>query len=274
MVKRKILTVLGALWFFGLFSLFAEYEINDPVGDFVLQGYVNGDFTQTQSISLYDDYISQGKAVVLDFFFTTCGECNEHVGEYVELYKTYHSTKDFEIIFVDVMSEPGLVIEAWANTHELVGIGNILKEGQDLLSLFSLSASAPYCALIDKNGVLRYKDRFLNSAVTEAFFNNSDWVGIDEVIIPALNATNYPNPFNPSTTIKLTLEKRENVEIKIFNAFGKMVKTLVKSNLEKGVHSFKWDGKNNAGESLASGIYFYKISTESNNLFKKMLLVK
>jgi len=274
MEMRKVLTVLLAVCLLGVFSLFAEYQVGDTVADFILQGYVGGDFSQTQSVSLYDNYISQGKAVVLDFFFKDCGECNEHVGDYLEIYNTYHETKDFAIIFVDVMSEPGSVIETWANTHNVTGVGDILKAGQTVLSRFSSANSTPYCALIDKNGVLRYKASLLNEAVTAAFFSNSAWVDIDENIAPEFAVNNYPNPFNPNTTIELTLSKRENVEVTIYNVLGKEVKSLVKGTLDEGEHSFQWNGRDNESQSLPSGIYFYKISTDSRSIFKKMLLMK
>ena len=275
MEMRKVLTVLSAVCLLGVFSLFAEYQVGDTVADFILQGYVDGDFSETQSVSLYDNYISQGKAVVLDFFFTTCGECNEHVADYVEMYNTYHETKDFAIVFVDVVAaEPGSVIETWANTHNVTGIGDVLKAGQTVLARFSSVASTPYCALIDKNGVLRYKASLLNDTVTAAFFSNSNWVDIDENIAPEFAVNNYPNPFNPNTTIELTLSKRENVEVTIYNVLGKEVKSLVKGTLDEGKHSFQWNGTDNSNDSLPSGIYFYKITTDSRSIFKKMLLVK
>jgi flagellar hook assembly protein FlgD len=65
---------------------------------------------------------------------------------------------------------------------------------------------------------------------------------------------NYPNSFNPSTTIEFTLPKSEIVELKVFNILGKEVTTLVSRKLNQGNHTYQFDGKN-----LASGIYNYKI---------------
>jgi hypothetical protein len=80
---------------------------------------------------------------------------------------------------------------------------------------------------------------------------------------------NYPNPFNPTTNIKFNIPKRDNVTLKVFNILGKEVATLVKENLKAGTYEVKFDGGN-----LSSGIYFYKLETQSYKETKKMVLIK
>ncbi|MBI4810963.1 MAG: T9SS type A sorting domain-containing protein, partial [Ignavibacteriales bacterium] len=65
---------------------------------------------------------------------------------------------------------------------------------------------------------------------------------------------NYPNPFNPSTTIEYQLPKTGNVEIKIFSINGQLVKTLESTHKIAGTHAVVWDGKNNTGQTVASGL--------------------
>ena len=89
-----------------------------------------------------------------------------------------------------------------------------------------------------------------------------------------LNSGNYPNPFNPETNISFSLKKDSSVELTIFNIKGEKVKKLVSDYLNKGNHSYKWNGTDNYGNSVSSGVYFYKISTESKSEVKKMLLLK
>ena len=86
--------------------------------------------------------------------------------------------------------------------------------------------------------------------------------------------SNYPNPFNPTTTILFSLPKEENIELIIFNIKGQKVKTLFKGNIEAGKHTMIWEGKNTNDKSVSSGIYFYKLKTESKELTRKMLLLK
>jgi hypothetical protein len=85
---------------------------------------------------------------------------------------------------------------------------------------------------------------------------------------------NYPNPFNPTTTIEVALPQNEFVTLAIYNSAGQIVKTIVSQNLTAGVYKFVWDGTNNAGMRVASGMYIYKIKAGSFTQFKKMMLIK
>ena len=85
---------------------------------------------------------------------------------------------------------------------------------------------------------------------------------------------NYPNPFNPSTTISFDLPRETDVEITVYNIKGQKVKVLTNDHFEKGTHSVIWNGKDNSNKSVASGIYFYKLSAGNETKVNKMLLLK
>ena len=85
---------------------------------------------------------------------------------------------------------------------------------------------------------------------------------------------NYPNPFNPSTVINYSLPESDFVTIKIFNALGQEVKTLISSEQSMGQHQINWDGKDNNSHLAASGIYFYILKTKNYFDAKKMILMK
>lgn len=87
-------------------------------------------------------------------------------------------------------------------------------------------------------------------------------------------AQNYPNPFNPTTTIRYNLPKSATVSLKIFNALGQEIKTLVEGNQAAGEKTIAWDGKNNAGNPVSSGVYLYVLKSGSEVLSRKMLLLK
>jgi FtsP/CotA-like multicopper oxidase with cupredoxin domain len=87
-------------------------------------------------------------------------------------------------------------------------------------------------------------------------------------------AQNYPNPFNPSTTINFQLPSDELVELKIYNRIGQEVRTLVNSGYQAGSHNVVWDGKNNRGKSVASGMYIYRIKAGKHTKSLKMNLVR
>ncbi|MCB0303873.1 MAG: T9SS type A sorting domain-containing protein [Calditrichaeota bacterium] len=85
---------------------------------------------------------------------------------------------------------------------------------------------------------------------------------------------NYPNPFNPSTTIQYRLANSARVELRIYDQLGQLVQTLVSAEQPAGTYEVQWDGKNQAGTRVASGIYFYHITTGSWQETRKMLLIQ
>ncbi len=86
---------------------------------------------------------------------------------------------------------------------------------------------------------------------------------------------NYPNPFNPTTNISFSIEENGLVSLKIYNIRGQLIKTLVSENLDAGVHTMVWDGKDNNSQSVSSGIYLYKMKAGGRyTSTKKMILMK
>ena len=85
---------------------------------------------------------------------------------------------------------------------------------------------------------------------------------------------NYPNPFNPSTTIEYGLLESGEVLLRIYNSLGQEVRSFVKTSQQPGVYKIIWDGKNNEGVSVPSGIYFYEISVNNFNQIRKLLILK
>jgi uncharacterized delta-60 repeat protein len=85
---------------------------------------------------------------------------------------------------------------------------------------------------------------------------------------------NFPNPFNPSTKIEFTLAKSGFVTLQIYDVLGRKVKTLLSENLPSGYKSVIWDGKNDDGKEVASGVYFYQLRAGDYSEPRKMLLLK
>ena len=85
---------------------------------------------------------------------------------------------------------------------------------------------------------------------------------------------NYPNPFNPTTTIKYALKENVQVTLKVYNMLGQEVRTLVNGWQEAGYKQVVWDGLNNNGSPVASGIYIYQIQAGSFMQARKMILMK
>jgi hypothetical protein len=85
---------------------------------------------------------------------------------------------------------------------------------------------------------------------------------------------NYPNPFNPVTQIRFSIPKRAKVEISVYNILGQKVTTLLNQELEAGNYTATWNGKDDKGYDVSSGIYFYKLNSSEFSATKKMLLVR
>jgi hypothetical protein len=86
--------------------------------------------------------------------------------------------------------------------------------------------------------------------------------------VVALNQ-NFPNPFNPSTTISFALPRTENITLKVYDMLGREVATLVDGREDAGEHSVKWNA-----EGFASGVYFCRMQANGIVLTQKILLVR
>ena len=85
---------------------------------------------------------------------------------------------------------------------------------------------------------------------------------------------NFPNPFNPTTTIKFGLPEDSHVQLNIYAMNGQKVHTLLDGQVSKSYHQIVWDGKNESGQPVSVGMYVYELKTDNKRILKKMLLVK
>ena len=103
--------------------------------------------------------------------------------------------------------------------------------------------------------------------------SNDDLLDVpDEFVL----SQNYPNPFNPTTSIQYSVPVQSNVQLVIYNVLGQEVKTLVNQNVFPGSYQVVWDGKDAAGNTVASGVYFYALKSADTSMLqtRSMLLVK
>ena len=108
-------------------------------------------------------------------------------------------------------------------------------------------------------------------------FKSPTWLDIDNdesLIRQFALYQNYPNPFNPNTTIRFAIPYFTNVKIEIFNILGQKVRTLVNEKRAAGEYKILWDGRNDAGQLSASGIYFYRMKTADYIKSRKMIFIK
>ncbi len=131
-----------------------------------------------------------------------------------------------------------------------------------------------------------YQDSLVNTARRDSFLIRADAlileqagapVGIYEPSYIPLEyslSQNYPNPFNPVTQIRYTLPQLANVQLKIYDILGREVKTLVNAEQPAGVYRLEWNGTNNFGSQVSSGVYIYRIIAGKFVQTKKMMFLK
>lgn len=108
-------------------------------------------------------------------------------------------------------------------------------------------------------------------------YESPGYTGVGEEVSPSvsvLRLTNYPNPFNPSTTINYSVPADGNVTLTIYNARGQLVNTLVSEPKAKGNYQVVWNGKDSRGNPVASGLYITRLVSGGKSIGKKMLLMK
>jgi hypothetical protein len=160
-----------------------------------------------------------------------------------------------------------------------VDIRGDLKENNELI-LFDLSNQERFNLIEKTKHQLKNKNKTDLGKRIYLIYGDHSWVEakITELInmIPkgfVLNE-NYPNPFNPITTIKYEIPKNGNVRLVIYNIIGQEVATLVNTEQWAGKYSVRWNGTNQYGSQVATGTYFYVLKTNNNQSIKKMLLLK
>lgn len=113
-------------------------------------------------------------------------------------------------------------------------------------------------------------------AISNSLGKMSDRNGSKNVAIPAkmMLEQNYPNPFNPTTSIRFTLPEARHVVLKICNSRGQEIRTLADECHTAGFHTVRWDGRDNFGSQVASGLYLHRLEAGEVVATRKLMLAK
>tara|TARA_Y100000768_G_scaffold387497_1_gene379024 strand:+ start:2751 stop:3518 length:768 start_codon:yes stop_codon:yes gene_type:complete len=219
-----------------------DYMSDEPIGGYQFDFLSGGALTLTGSndeTSSFDG-ITTGNNVVLAFSFG--GSTAPASAEYAPLV-TLSATVNNDMVGEDVMIE---AIEDLAMDTRLIVSDS---SGEALSSDFHEA---------------------LWTVGSDSFLLDND---VNSPISFSLSA-NYPNPFNPVTTIEFSIAEPGMVDLSIFDASGRLVKNLVSENRNVGSYSATWDGTTDSGVGASTGMYFYTIEAGSFVETKKMMLVK
>lgn len=142
--------------------------------------------------------------------------------------------------------------------------------------------SAPNTGPADPDATVRpVNDGFTYPAITEVIrvTLNAVPTGVDDEISDIVPDSyelrqNYPNPFNPGTSISYTLARDGNVRVAIYNLLGQKIRDLVNATQQAGTHRVAWDGRNDLGQEVTSGVYLYRLETAEFSTVRKMTLLR
>jgi hypothetical protein len=154
------------------------------------------------------------------------------------------------------------------------GSGGAIDAGR--VDLLEVPIQALDNVISGDNAQLRMGRALLSTALVEAVKVENNW---DPMPRNFVLGQNYPNPFNPSTTIEFTLGAPgstggDQVKLNVYNILGQNVRELFNGYLPAGNHSIVWNGDDDGGQRVASGIYLYRLRVGAESQTKKMMLLK
>lgn len=118
-------------------------------------------------------------------------------------------------------------------------------------------------------------DCFISKFTPDLSWENVGIIPEDNIPFNNFKLNSYPNPFNPNTNIEFNLDKKSKVQIEIFNTIGQKIITLTDRFFEQGSHKLYWNGKNQNGQTMGTGVYFCKMTiNHKNHINHKMVLIK
>lgn len=170
-------------------------------------------------------------------------------GQYALQYPDYNSSEYYAGIFTDQVNDAGQEMRTvWAG-HSFMHIRNA------------------------EEGMLA-RNKFLGEAFS--FFMTGTSVDWTDTEIPKVTSLsdNFPNPFNPSTRIRFSLSQKSHVRLRIYDVTGRLVRVLIDEKRNAGAYDAVWDGKNDKGKSIASGIYFCRMEAADYERTLKMVLLR
>jgi hypothetical protein len=175
-------------------------------------------------------------------------------------YNLVNNHNDMYILKIDADGDSLWSYSHITNTHDEAHVAHQAADGN--IYLFGTRASS-------SSGDYRDYWVFKFSAPVDVPYDDQDLMPSTFALSP-----NYPNPFNPKTKIEFTVPRVSDVTIEIYNVMGQKIKTLVNERMQPGLRSVTWDGTDDKGVAVATGVYLYRMTAGDFVESKKMVLLK
>jgi len=280
--------VLGALNYYKVTALFG---INESLGvtttAFLLPGGLNEVMNDDGSAE------SAATAGVSHLMGTKFVHTHEATLQYIKFY--IHTMNGANMLYRIYTVENGVPAENLAtaviqNTELVQGWNTIelqneytFENGQFFIAFVNVN-NAPLIGLdadtqgnyylsTDQGAI--WNNQATGNLMVRALVVNGPVDNYDEEIAPVVsNVGNYPNPFNPQTTIRFNMSKAGNANVSVYNLKGQLVKTILSGNVEAGNKEIVWNGTDTQNNNVASGVYFFRVKTDNQTINRKMVLQK
>ena len=131
--------------------------------------------------------------------------------------------------------------------------------------------------VIDQSGTIQYSSGSVSLTSIQQTIDNllaTDLNNDDSHQYSFHLYNNYPNPFNPETTIQFTIDQTQKINLNIFDAQGRLIVRLVNREMQPGQYTIRWNGTDKNNHRVASGIYFYQLLGNDQTIVKKMQFIK
>jgi len=243
--------------------------INAVVVDFTAVGSGHA-YIETTDANGLADYLGVGHNVTY---------ANQDVSLPVEMNRIYAEVDQKEGVIITWRTESEVNsagFHVWKSEEES---GDYIKISQDLIpSQGGSSSSAHEYTFQDRDvrsGIIYwYKIQELSTTGETEFYGPISVMGVDAVPVEFALSDNYPNPFNPDTEFNYQLPENSDVQITVYSLLGRKIRDIVMENQKAGYYTARWNGTNQAGQQVASGIYLLVMQAGTFSSMQKMTIIR
>ncbi len=224
-----------------------------------------------KSVSLSDH---SGKVIYINWFGNTCPTCLQEGNDTQTKIADRYQGRNFVALGVDVWDGSANSVQNFINQ---TGIKyDCLVNGGATASEYGVQYQKSI--VIDQQGVIQFYDRTnkisgINSTI-DALLTTTGLEGKATAAFSFELKANYPNPFNPKTEIPFTNDREQKIRLAIYDINGRLVRTLVDARFGAGRYSLSWNGDDRGGRPASSGVYFVRLTGESAQQMRRILLLK
>jgi hypothetical protein len=224
------------------------------------------------------DYFNHSSGTTAPLSVGRVGGCFDHISgaDSHVAYGGCAGINDFDVMTPAPLS---------GTTSEMTYEGSALVSESSVIAKSTVNSSSQVVGVILQGYSFHYIRDASATGLAARFHHLDDvlaWLGNPEPVATGASkpagkyalSQNYPNPFNPTTTIDYSLKATGHVSLNIYNVAGQLVRSLVDDTKAAGSFKIEWNGRDNVGQAVSSGVYFYKLISNDFSMTKKMVLLK